>query len=126
MADAASPRGTAGLGGRWAKPSSRVRWDSARSLRNSSGMDALERRPRKEAELHHKPENCCEDNGEGGPGRRSPEALPHDFDEDDKDVEGQHQQKTIRDKDTGEAGCVDEDVLEVEWWEERAGAEDDE
>ena len=89
-------------------------------------MDALERRPRKEAELHHKPENGGEDNGEGGRGRRDAQTLPHNLDEDDKDVESEHQQKTIRDKDAGEAGRDDEDVLEVEGWEERAGTEDDE
>ena len=38
--------GLRGLGGRWAKPWSRVRWASARSWKNSSGiwMVALERR----------------------------------------------------------------------------------
>jgi hypothetical protein len=99
MADAASPNGGAGLGGRWAKPSSRVFWDSA-----SGG----------------------EDNGEGGRRRRGAQALPQDLDEDDKDVESDHQHKTIRDKDAGEAGRDDEDVLEVEGWKERAGSEDDE
>ena len=89
-------------------------------------MDALECRSCKEAELHHKPESGGEDNGEGGPRHRGAEALPHDLDEDDKDVESEHQQKTIRDKDAGEAGRDDEDVLEVEGWEKRGGTEDDE
>ena len=39
-----------------------------------------------------------------------------DFDKDDNDVESEHQQKTIRDKDADEAGRGDEDVLEVEGW----------
>src|SRR3979411_594470 len=121
MDDAASPNGGAGLGGRWAKPSSRVFWDSARSFRNSSGMDALECRSCKEAELHHKPEDGGEDNGEGGRRRRSAQALPQDLDEDDKDVESDHQHKTIRDKDAGEAGRAVGDVLEVGGWKARPG-----
>jgi hypothetical protein len=89
-------------------------------------MDALERRPRKEAELHHKPENGGEDNGESGPRRRGAQALSQHFDEDDKNVESEHQQKAIRDKDAGDAGRGEEDVFEVKGWEERAGTEDDE
>jgi hypothetical protein len=89
-------------------------------------MDALKRRPRKEAELHHKPENGCEYNGEGSPRRCGAQALPHNFDEDDKDIESEHQQKAIRDEDACDAGCGDENVLEVKGRKERADTEDDE
>jgi hypothetical protein len=89
-------------------------------------MEALECRSCKEAELHHKPENACEYNGEGSPRRCGAQALPHNFDEDDKDIESEHQQKAIRDEDACDAGCGDENVLEVKGRKERADTEDDE
>jgi hypothetical protein len=89
-------------------------------------MGALERRPGKETKLHHKTEDSSEDESECGPGDCGTQALPQDFPENDDDVEEEHQQKTVRDEDAGQAGCSDEDMLEVERRKDRADEKDDE
>ena len=46
------------------------------------------------------------------------------LDEEDENVESEHQQKAIGNKDAGDAGRGDENVLEVEGREERADEKD--
>jgi hypothetical protein len=76
-------------------------------------MDALEGRPCKETELHHKTEDDSKDESESGPGGRGTQAFPQDFCENDDYIEEEYQEKAVRDEDTGKARCGDENVLEV-------------
>jgi hypothetical protein len=78
-----------------------------------NAMGELERRPRKETKLHHKPEDDCEDERDSGPGSRSTQAPSHDFDEDDDDKEEKRKEKSVRNEDAGGTGRRDEDVLEM-------------
>jgi hypothetical protein len=85
-----------------------------------NAMDELERRPRKETKLHHKPQDDCEDERESGPGSRSAQTLPHDFDEEDDGKEEKREEKSVRNEDAGCTGRSDEDVLKVKQREEGA------
>jgi hypothetical protein len=85
-----------------------------------NAMDELERRPRKETKLHHKPEDDCEDECDSGPGGRSAQTFSHDFDEEDDDKEEKREEKSVRNEDAGGTGRSDEDVLEVKQRDEGA------
>jgi hypothetical protein len=76
-------------------------------------MDALERRPCKETEFHHKTEDDSKDESESGPGGCGTQALLQDFCENDDYIEEQYQEKAVRDEDAGKAWCGDENVFEV-------------
>jgi hypothetical protein len=76
-------------------------------------MDALERRPCKKTEFHHKTEDDRKDESESGPGGRGTQALLQDLCENDDYIEEEYQEKAVSDEDAGKAWCGDENVLEV-------------
>jgi hypothetical protein len=88
-------------------------------------MDALERRPCKEAEFHHKTEDDSKKECESGPGGRGTQVFPDDFGEDDDYIEEEYQKKAVRDEDAGKARCGDEHVLEVKRREDGAKEKDE-
>jgi hypothetical protein len=78
-----------------------------------------------EAELHHESDNGSKNKGECSPRRGDTETLHQEFDEDNKEIYDECDEKTIGDKDTRAGwGCA-EDMLDVERRKERKCSEDD-
>jgi hypothetical protein len=85
----------------------------------------LERGSGEEAELHHESDNGCANKGDCRPRRRDPETLHQKFDEDNKEIDDECDEKSIGDKDARTGRVCTEDVLDVKRRKERKNSEDD-